>query len=499
MTIAAAAALITACDDGAAPPSRPDAGLADALAPDALAPDATVPVADGGTLSYGTHIADNPANIIAVTADDTEILYTDGQGDLRSVAPDGTNDRIVSTDAVLIYPGGPTTWIFGDIVDDRTSGAVFMYQQGGAGVTRLVDDAAYRIIFREPNGDRAIVSAGYDRATSTGYLVLLEPDGTATTLTASISVGRWDPDDRRFEGGCTVAAAFTGAGDAMIAACNPGEETRTLRHIDLTSGAETVVAGPVQAYLSVSPSRSFVLWRDTDGLLYGALGDGTMVTPLAERSAVRTVRHLNDDRFAYSNTDSELKVARWPFMTPTRLHVYAGRSLRSASPDGRFVFASQSFSSRGDLNIFSTTEPMTPRITTPNRDAYRAEAPFSADGRWAYWYTNLDADLIGDLIGMDLDGDAPPIHVAAHTYYNQNVADPDRVMLMTGAQKVQIGRSEVIVADLAVRTRDGSGPVIPLASGVHATDFALFDGSRRIVYRVPQGSWEGVWVRSLEP
>jgi len=459
-----------------------------------------VPIADGGTLSYGTFVADNPANIVSVSEDDSEIYFYDGQGALRSVQPDGTNSTVVSSDAARVYPDGPALWILGELTDDRTNGTLFLHQQGEPGTLRLAPQVAHRIIFRETGGDRVIVAGSFDAATSIAELVMFDgTDGSSVTVTASISVGRWDPNDVRFEGGCTVNARFVGADDLFVAACNPGEEDRVLRHIDLTTRTETVIAGPVQSYLTSGPSGSFVLWRNADGLLFGARSDGTMVTQLEDISAVRSVRYLDGDRFVYSNVAGELNVAQWPFMEPTRLHVFAGRSLRSASPDGRHVFASHSFSRPGDLSLFTVAEPGMPRITTPNRDAYDADAPFSADGRWAYWYSNVDDNLIGDLIGLDLEGDGVPIHVAPGAYNNANYGDADNVLLMSRARVIELGRSRVVVADLSIRDRRGEGPVIPLASDVHATDFAIFDGGNRIVYRVPTGTFEGVWVRTLRP
>ena len=478
-----------------------DAGVPAAVA-DAGAPDAGHEADSGprdyGPLSYGTKLGVGEVDIVGVASDSSEVYFYDSTGALRAMSPATGLSKVLHDAARNVDARQPVLWMRADI--DESTSSIHSYRTGATTTTEVVRGAAHRVLYVGPGGQRAIAADRYRTRGTQARLVAVSADGAdVTVLTATVTLGRWNNDRQRFEGACAPVVAFTSSTSAAAVICASGATEPSLYTFDLVSGASVEVATTVQRKLSANPTERYFLFWDGDGKLHGADADGSNATALDSETPVSTVRLLDGRRFAYSTKFNALEVATWPDMTPTTLHLYAGARLRGTSPTGQHLLVSQSYRAPGDLNLIATFPESrhVPRILSERPAAYPGEDAFSADGRYALYYVDLDGDFIGDAVSLETTAGATPVRLAERAYVIRHAGD--RAMVMFDARKVRSGNATIVVANLAVRSLDGGGPLHVLATGVHATDYALFPERDRIVYRVVQGASAGLWVRSMTP
>ena len=505
------------------PDSGVDASFPDAMPapdsgvgwPDALPPDLGPPpdvgvldtgVADAGSLDasggLGVYLGPPTNNLIGVTPNEDEILVFDSSDALASISPQTGAKRVITTQAALVYQP-PIVWMFSNVSAAGMSGDLQTYRPGAAGVTTVAQNSAFRLLWRTEDAEWAIATENFREvgfgttSTRTADLILINADGTTKrTLLTGINVGQFDAQSRTFVGPCSSTATFTSGTTAMAVVCTDGvDERRKLLTIDRTTGATRVVVTGLLPILFRPQSPAFMLFVDESIALFGTDLAGTTVVPLVEVDPLVSFRFLDGARFAYTTDRNQLKVASWPRMIPTVVLAFSAGLLRAASPTGQHVMFSETRDDLSNLFLIETTTQTarSPVVLSATRDAYKGDDAFSEDGAYVYWYANSAQNFIGTIMSMPAAGTSIPTTLTPQGYYVRNYADLTSVMLMTNASVV----TNTVIADLAVRPRDASGPLQVLATGVDALDYVIFPGRTRIVYEIPSGPSAGTYVRSL--
>jgi len=510
--LATAALVLVACDDagltrpgiggqvrdaGVGSPHARDAG-AHAFFDSSVGPDAQfVP-------SYGQRIATVPARVVAVTPDESEILYLAGDGTLTAVSPQGGLQKSITQRASVLYPPNPIMWMFLERPDHALSAAVGARHPQTSTVTTVVAEAAFRVLFVSPDSENAITTEavhtelGPSRTTTqTSSLIAVSATGERRTLVERVNLGVWDDVRSRFSGQCRINAVWTSTNTALVTACVNEGDGRALVAVNTQTASTATLAADVLSFLVADPDGDFVLFADAEVHLYGT--DGERVVALDESEPFTDVEVLGGGRFAYTNASGALRVASWPAMRPSTVHPFGARQLRGRSPTGEHVLFSQTTQAASDLFLASTsTAAMTePLVLSSHPDAVPGDDPFSADGNFVYWYANPDAEGLLDVFSMPTDGSQAAAMLGERGFFVRNYAAGDSVMMMVNARQAMLGQSQLVLADLAVRRRDGTGALLTLVPGVHATDYAILPSGGQVVYHVPDGQFAGLWVRDL--
>ena len=114
---------------------------------------------------------------------------------------------------------------------------------------------------------------------------------------------------------------------------------------------------------------------------------------------------------------------------------------------------------------------------------------------WVHWFARADADFIGDVVVASTAGGEPRT-VASRAWLVLNTALEDRVMVLMNARFAANGGR--LLADLGVAWRDGREPAHTLVQGLDTAAFELFPEGDRAVFRISDGAFPGLWVRTLE-
>jgi hypothetical protein len=462
---------------------------------------------DGGNnlTGYGSRIAQLPAELVGVMPRTDEVLYVRADGTLVSSSADGTNSMSLEVRPELVVRPAPHLWMWTDLTIDRSNGTLSAYVAGSARVERIDDSVASDLFIASPDGDRAIFASGVSElgplpsSTRSADLVIARADGSdRRTLLSGIHLGRWDEARSAHTGPCSANGAIVDGMTAIVALCrNEISERRDLFAIDLATGGTSTIAEGVLSLVRVGTDRSYLLFLDRDLRMHAVSADGRMVREVAGNDRLTSLAFLDGSRFAYVTMRQELFVTSWPDLVPELLIPLGVDALEAASPSGAHIVFRQSRAPTGlrDLWLARTSSPASPLLLNARTDAYPGDDTFSEDGRFVRWFTEADANFIGDLLVRPSDGTQGAVMLAPRAWYVLNYADPSRVLLMVNTRVSPDSRR--IIADMATRIGDGSGILEILAPGVDPTSFVLFADRRRIAYLVPEGSAAGLWVRPL--
>ena len=509
--VCAAAVTLMACGVGDLSPS--DAGLRPDLGPigqqfdGGVAPDAQAQ-SDAGTDFLGRRIAEVPVDLLFVSPDERELLFTDGRGRLTTIHPDGKDREVIADDATKIFAPRPVVWMFTGASDDGQSATVKAYQPGARSLATVSSSAAHGLLWSDDDGARAIITDRFTIAevgitsTRTADIVLADSEGLGqTTILSGVNVGLWDPAQARFEGACAPYAAFTSTRTVMVAACSPGTRQRRLHVHDIDRGHTATVAPSVLNIIVPSEDRTWVLWVDDQINVFGSTPDGSHVVALAETATITDLEFLDDTRFAYTTSQGELKIAEWPFMQPSTLRMSGVQKIRSVSPFGRRLLFSQGTQTISDLFMIdtSTDSSQGPVILSDQPTALPGDSAWTPDGTHVIWYATLDDDDFGVVKSRRADGSGGEVLVGSKVFQVRPLPGPGhRLLIMMNARLAAMGRSTVPFADLSVRDLDTVSGVDTLVRGAHAADLVVFPRSSRVVFQVPLGPNAGVWVRDID-
>lgn len=452
----------------------------------------------------GVRIAPLPAELVAVPPGGEEVLFLSG-GVLTRVRPDGTGATALGYRPVYGYGPTPNLWLWSELDADRAVGKAAVYAPGGEATTRLLDARAITDVFTTGDeGDQALIvgdvrtvgAAG--SSTRTGSLLLVDAAGGRRVLLPGLTLGRWDTRTRQHV--CAPQVELMSPVRALAIVCpTPGSDARELVTIDLVTGATTAVARDVVPFLRASGDRSYALFADRTLALFAVSPTGDRVVPLLESRSVLSIAFLDGPRMAYVTTSQDLMIVSWPTMIPTP-HVVQGVSgIEEVSGDGAWLVFRQTRVTSGlrDLYLVSTATAAVgvPRVLAAEPDAYPGDDAFSEDEAWVHWFARADADFIGDVVVAPTAG-GPAVTVASRAWLVLNTALEDRVMVLMNARFATNGGR--LLADLGVAWRDGRQPARTLVQGLDTSAFELFPEGDRAVFRISDGAFPGLWVRSLE-
>jgi hypothetical protein len=491
----------------------PDSGFADAT----IFPDAEPPP----NWDFGTKIADVPGDLIGITPDESEIIYTKRvanrdrifayetiTGMTREI--DGNSVHSIYTDSKEgsrgVITTRPVMWFFSDMLRGVSeSGKIRAYRVASKEVKLLAEDSAKEILSISPNAEWAIATEGYQvmrggqTATRTADIVMLNADGTEKhTIIPNANMGEWDSGDDEFIGRCKMRAAWTSSTSVAIIAC-PNTTKRTTMYItDIVTKTSTLVAENVSGYLNANSDFEYFFWSTLDGKLYASSADTSTTVRLVSTSTVEEINFLDHRRFVFNTVDDELYMATWPSLTSTVIQTFGVENIRRVSPGGEYVMFSQSDDFISDLyQVPTSTLGQNEFIQLEvNGYAYPGDDAYSADGERVYWYQRTNPNLIGDITTRFTDGTGAEAELTRQAYWIFNYADPNRVVLLVNSVQIRQGR---IISDLVTRARDGSDELEVLVGGLLAQprDFLLFPLTKRIAYHVPEGHAPGIYLRDL--
>ncbi len=491
-----------------------DAGFVDS----GLHPDAEPPPPD---YDYGMKLAEVPANLIGVTPDESEVVFTQRvQSRDRIFAIDpagGMPQEILSEPTHIVYTESdpanlgvittrPIMWMMTNllrVIGDH--GKIRTYRPGVGTLTTVTGTSAKDVISISPDAEWAVATDDFRierqgvTSTRTADLVLLSADGSEYhRLMDDANMGEWDDREYEFIGRCATSIAWTSSTSAAIVVCPNDTKVPTLYMLDLPSRAMTQVQTNVTRFLSVNPAHTFFFWQEQAGRIF--VSDPALQTrvPLTDTSTVRRVMHLDDRRFAINNTDDQLKISSYPELVNYPLLDFGVEALRRASPGGDFVMFSQNLDFISDMFLIPTATGAMAMFSVLEMRmwSYPGDDAFSPDGDRVYWYKETNPNLIGDINTRVSGSRGPDVELVRQAYWVFNYANPDRVLLMMNSEQIS---SQTIISDLATRAKDGSDELETLAGNlvVAPRDFLIFPTTRRIAYHVPTGDNAGIWIRDL--
>jgi hypothetical protein len=452
----------------------------------------------------GVRIAPLPADLVAVPPGGEEILFLSA-GVLTRIRPDGTGSASLGYRPVYGYGPTPNLWLWSELDADRAVGKAAVYAPGGEAVTRLLEARAVTDVFTSSEeGDQALIVGDVrtigpaGSSTRTGSLLLVDAAGGRRVLLAGLTLGRWDTRTRQHV--CAPQVELMSPARALAIVCpSPGSDTRELVTIDLVTGATTTVARDVVPFLRASGDRTYALFADRTLALHAVSPAGDRVVPLLESRSVLSIAFLDGPRMAYVTSSQDLMIVSWPTMIPTPHVVQGVTGIEEVSGDGAWLVFRQTRAPSGlrDLYLVSTATSAVgvPRVLAAEPDAYPGDDAFSEDEAWVHWFARADADFIGDVVVASTAGGEPRT-VASRAWLVLNTALEDRVMVLMNARFAANGGR--LLADLGVAWRDGREPARTLVQGLDTAAFELFPEGDRAVFRISDGAFPGLWVRTLE-
>ncbi len=517
-----ALALGSGCGGG----ERGDADVADTGKPDGggpldtgLVPDTGSMRFDGGadggasdatpSYDFGAHLAPE-GTIVGITLDEKTVYYN-ARGRLLSVSSTGSVpvDRGVAPDEWYTRPIGTNLWMTFDLLLDPKEGTLKALRETSTTTPVLVAAHVLRAsAIRSNDTERAIFAANLQSigtsstATLTADLMSAYADGThVMTLIRGFHVGPFDAATTAFTGPCAMRGAFTSSTTAMIALCKdphvPGP--KTLFFVDVATGTVRTVGQNAFDFLRPGGDGTFALYRDGNLHIQGFELSDLVVVPLMEMDPTGGPRILDRNRFLYFTTSGVLRVASFPSMTPTTI-LTGVRGLSATSPSGGFALYSTIRSPNGltDLNAISTASAanQAPIQLDAAADALAGDSPFTDDSAYALWFSAVDANGVGAIMSRNLAAGSTINMIGSRGYRVFTYADPTQVVVLINT----LVAGNRITGDLAIAKVDGTSPPITLATGVDANRMYVFPRSRdHLLYHVPTGAHQGIWVRALSP
>jgi hypothetical protein len=481
-----------------------DAGLASADAFMQTRSDAGASADGSQNFERGVRLSEVATELLHVTADESEIHYFDENHRLMRISPDGSNQAMIAERVRFISKPAPVFWTFMESSVSRAHSHVRSYRAQKTISTPLTSTSAYGLLQSHRDGEWALTTDNFhiqgqgDTSTNTADLVYLNADGTQShTLVPRINLGVWDDREERFRGKCSLNFVFTSTASAIAAACLGDAERRTLIHIDLAQLRTSSLAEGVRAFLSYSDNAEHFLWADLDRNIYASNLRGTKTVHLPESESINTVKAISKNGFAYTTESDQLRIAHWPSLIPKTIQTFGANRIRAVSPDGSLLLFSPQRAAIGSLFMIGTSTLSLPTLITLNsdNDSYPGDTPFSADSSHVFWYARSDQNYIGNLMSRSTQASANPKVLGLQAYFVQNYANPDKVLLMINARLSS--QNQQVIADLAVRSRNGLEPLEILVPRVHSSNLIVFPNSKRVVYNVIAGPNAGIWVRAL--
>ncbi|MEE2902324.1 MAG: hypothetical protein VYC39_08340 [Myxococcota bacterium] len=504
-------------DTGAHPDATTNLGADAGINVDAdLTPDAEPPDWD-----FGTKIADIPADLIAVTPDEKEVIYVKRVLNRDRIfayeTETGMTREIDSNSTYSIYTTNkdetrgivttrPVMWYFSDLLRNVSeSGKLRTYNTMTKDVTLVAEDAAKDVLAVSPNGAWAIATEAYDvergtdSSTRTADVIMLSADGSEKiTLIQNASMGLWDGSEDSFAGRCALRAAWTSSVTVAMIGCPSSTKQATLYIADVVTKTSSVVSENASGYLNANSDYEYFFWSTRDGDVYVSSTDTSTTIKLVATSTVEEISFIDERRFAFNTVADELHIASWPVTTSTIIQTFGVENIRRVSPTKDYLLFSQSDDFISDLYKISTSTTQIDRFTQleVNGQAYPGDDAFSVDGERVFWYQRTNPNLIGDITTALTDGTGPEVELTRQAYWVFNYADPTRVVLLVNAVQIRQGR---IISDLVTRARDGSDDLEVLVGGLLAQprDFLLFPKTKQIAYHVPEGYAPGIYIREL--
>jgi hypothetical protein len=459
----------------------------------------------GSRTSRGIRISDTPAQILHISEDESEIHVLDQENQLFRIASDSNSTSALAQNVRFISGPAATFWLFTDAGDSLANCQLHSYKPGQAQLGEaLTSSSAYGLIKINKNSEWALVTDNFqitgqgDTSTRTADLVYIKFDGSKRhTLLTDINLGLWDTQANRFSGDCSPNFIFTSTTNAIAAACLEQSKTRSLIHIDLETLSTSTLSQNVLSFLEKHEDSNHFLWADTDQNVYASDSRGENSVRLQEQERIESIRSLNPKQFAYTTESDQLKIAGFPNMRPSTVQSFGARRIRAVSPDGRFIIFSPSRDTIASLFMVESSTLSTPKLVTlsSDNDSYPGDAPFSPDNNYAFWYAQSDQNYVGKLKTIPTDIETQPTLLADEAYFLRTYANKDKILIMVNAKPNR--QNQKVIADLAIRKRDGSDELQVIVPQVQATNFLGFQKTKRVVYTIESGPYMGIWVKEL--
>lgn len=451
----------------------------------------------------GTRIARLPADLVAVTGGGQEILYLQS-GQLNRVAADGTNTVALGYRPVYGYGPTPNLWLWSELDAEGAVGVMAGYAPLGPPTVTVLDRRVTTDTFAvDEEGEVVVVATDVETmgdaasSTRTAALARFDVTGHKRVLVEGVRLGKWDERTRQHT--CAPQVELMSRTRALAVVClTPGSSQRALLAIDLVTRTATTVASDVVSFLRASDDRSFALFANRQLAFFGVSPRGDRVVPLAEPRRVNSIAFLDGRRLAYTSASEDLMVAAWPQLVPTQLLPVGAVSIEAVSDDGGLVMFRQARAANGLRDLFmvrtATGTLASPVTLSADPAAYPGDDAFSADGAWVQWFGRADLNYIGDVTIAPTSGGAPRV-LAERGWIMNNMHDPDRMAILANARFAGDGRR--LLADLTLAWRDGRAPNQVLVQGLDAAVYELFPDGSRVVFRVSDGAFPGLWVLGL--